>query len=69
MYILSSSIQHLLHYRARKNQKRTALQLLALSGVVRPGHEELRYAIPTVSRTAFRGEARTRGGHTTDRSS
>jgi len=35
MYILSSSIQRLLHYRAGKKQKRTALQLLALSGVMR----------------------------------
>ena len=43
MYILSSSIQRLLHYRAGKKQKRTALQLLALSGVIRPSHEELRY--------------------------
>ncbi|WHZ29790.1 MAG: hypothetical protein OJF51_004592 [Nitrospira sp.] len=33
-------------YRARTRQKRKALRMLALSGVVRPSHVELRYAIP-----------------------
>lgn len=33
-------------YRARTRQKRKALRMLTLSGVVRPSHVELRYAIP-----------------------
>lgn len=33
-------------YRARTRQKRKALRMLALSGVVRPSHVELRYAMP-----------------------
>lgn len=42
--------------RARTKQKRTALHLLALSGVVRPSHVELRYAAPIASITAFRAQ-------------
>ena len=34
----------------------TALHMLALSGVVRPGHVELRYATPVASITAFRAQ-------------
>ena len=37
-------------------QKRTVLHMLALSGVVRPGHVELRYATPITSITAFRAQ-------------
>ena len=33
-------------YRARTRQKQKALRMLALSGVLRPSHVELRYAIP-----------------------
>lgn len=33
-------------YRDRARQKRKALRMLALSGVVRPSHVELRYPIP-----------------------
>jgi hypothetical protein len=35
-------------YRERTKQKRNALQLLALSSVVRPSHVELRYTIPLI---------------------
>ncbi len=33
-------------YRERAQQKQKALRMLALSGVVRPSHIELRYCIP-----------------------
>lgn len=46
MHNLSLSIHHLIPGSERKNQKRAALQLLALSGVVRPSHVELRYPTP-----------------------
>lgn len=34
--------------RERAKQKRKALQMLALSGVVRPSHVELRYSVPLI---------------------
>ena len=46
MHVLSSPIQYIKLRRAHKKQKRTALHMLALSGVVRPSHVELRYATP-----------------------
>ncbi len=54
MGILSSLVQYIKLRRAHKKQERTALHMLALSGVVRPSHVELRYAIPIASITAFR---------------
>ena len=43
----------------RTRQKRKALRMLALSGVVRPSHVELRYAIPFLNMedqsSAFQG--------------
>ena len=33
-------------YRERAQQKRKAIHMLALSGVVRPSHVELRYTVP-----------------------
>jgi hypothetical protein len=36
-------------YLERTRQKRKALHMLALSGVVRPSHVELRYAIPLLT--------------------
>lgn len=56
MHVLSSSIQYIKLHRARKKQKRTALHMLALSGVIRPSHVELRYATPIASITAFRAQ-------------
>ena len=56
MYVLSSQIQYMKLRRARTKQKRTALHMLALSGVVRPSHVELRYATPIASITAFRAQ-------------
>jgi len=54
MHVLSSPIRYIKLCRAHKRQKRTALHMLALSGVVRPSHVELRYATPIASITAFR---------------
>ena len=42
MHALSSPIQYIKLHRAHKKQKRTALHMLALSGVVRPSQVELR---------------------------
>ena len=43
MHILSSLIQCLTFHGAHNKQKHTVLDLLAASGVVRPGHVEIRY--------------------------
>ena len=56
MHVISSPIQYITLRRAHKKQKRTALHMLALSGVVRPSHVELRYATPIASITAFRAQ-------------
>ena len=56
MHVLSSPIQYIKLRRAHKKQKRTALHMLAVSGVVRPSHVELRYATPIASITAFRAQ-------------
>jgi len=56
MHVLSSPIQYIKLRRAYKKQKRTALHMLALSGVVRLSHVELRYATPVASITAFRAQ-------------
>ena len=56
MHVLSSPIQYIKLRRVHKKQKRTALHMLALSGVVRPSHVELRYATPIASITAFRAQ-------------
>lgn len=56
MHVLSSPIQYIKLRRAHMKQKRTALHMLALSGVVRPSYVELRYATPIASITAFRAQ-------------
>ena len=56
MHVLSSPIQYIKLHRAHKKQKRTALHMLAVSGVVRPSHVELRYATSIASITAFRAQ-------------
>ena len=56
MHVLSSPIQYIKLHRAHKKQKRTALHMLALSGVVRPSHVELRYTTPIASITAYRAQ-------------
>jgi hypothetical protein len=56
MHVLYSPIHDMKLRRARMKQKRTALHMLALSGVVRPSHVELRYATPIASITAFRAQ-------------
>ena len=61
MHGLSSPIQYIKLRRAHKKQKRTALHMLALSGVVRPSHVELRYATRGASITAFRAQPTARG--------
>ena len=56
MHVLSSPIQYIKLRRVHKKQKRTALHMLALSGVVRPSHVELRYATRVANVTAFRAQ-------------
>jgi hypothetical protein len=56
MHVLSYPVQYIKLRRTHKKQKRTALHMLALSGVVRPSHIELRYATPIASITAFRAQ-------------
>ena len=56
MHVLSYPIQYIKLRRTHKKQKRTALHMLALSGVVRPSHVELRYATRVASVTAFRAQ-------------
>jgi hypothetical protein len=53
MHVLSSPIQYIKLRRTHKQQKRTALHMLAVSGVVRPSHIELRYATPSTRTAAF----------------
>ena len=57
MHVLSTKIQYMRLRRARMKQTRTALHLLALSGVVRPSHVELRYTTPVANTTALRTQA------------
>ena len=54
MHVLSSSIQYIKLCRAHKKQKRTALHMLAVSGVVRASHVEIHYATPIARFDAFR---------------
>jgi hypothetical protein len=54
MHVLSSSIESIKLRSAHKKQKQTALRMLALSGVIRPGHIELHYITPLAGMTAFR---------------
>jgi hypothetical protein len=56
MHVISSPIHYIKLRRAHKKQKQTALHMLALSGVVRPSHVEIRYATPIASITAFRAQ-------------
>ena len=53
MHAFSSPLQYIKSRRMRKQQKRTALHMLAVSGVVRPGHVELRYTTPITGMTGF----------------
>lgn len=46
MRILGSPIRYMRKQRARRKQILTALQMLSVSGVVRPGHIEPRYFVP-----------------------
>ena len=46
MHVLSSPIQYIKLRRAHKKQTRTALHMLAVSGVVRASHVEIHYATP-----------------------
>ena len=56
MHVLSSPIQYIKLRRAHKKRKRNVLHMLALSGVVRPSHVELRYASRVANVTAFRAQ-------------
>jgi len=57
MHILSSPFHYMRLRRLRERQKRMALHMLALSGVVRPGHVELRYSTSIARISAFRSQA------------
>jgi hypothetical protein len=52
--MLSSLIQYIKFRKADKKQKRIALHMLTVSGVVRPSHVELHYSNPTASMTTLR---------------
>ncbi len=54
MHVLSSSIESIMLRGAHKKQKRTALRMLALSGVLRSSHAELHYIAPIACMTAIR---------------
>jgi len=54
MHALSSPLQYIKLRRMHKQQKRTALHMLAVSGVVRPSHVELRYTTPITGMAGFR---------------
>ena len=57
MDVITSLIQYMKLRRVESNQKRqkqTVLHMLAASGVVRPGHIELRYTKPFARSTARR---------------
>ena len=56
MYLLSSLIHYMTLGRAPTKQKRTALQMLVVSGVVRASHVELHYVTPFARTTAFRAQ-------------
>lgn len=57
MPIISSKIHDLKLRHARTKQKRAALHMLTLSGVIRPGHSELRYETPLARMTALDSES------------
>jgi hypothetical protein len=61
MHILFSSIESIKLRIAYKKQKRTALHMLAVSGVVRPSHVELRYMTPLTGMTGFRTQPTSTG--------
>lgn len=58
MHVLSFPIQYIKLRRAHKKQIRNALHMLAVSGVVRPSHVELRYATPMASMLAYGTQSR-----------
>jgi len=56
MHVLPSLMHYITLRGAHNKQKRTALHLLAASGVVRPSHVEIRYATPIARITSFRAQ-------------
>ncbi|MCX5720868.1 MAG: hypothetical protein NT179_02405 [Nitrospirae bacterium] len=57
MHVISSKIHDLKLRHARTKQKRAALHMLTLSGVIRPSHSELRYEAPLARMTALDSES------------
>ena len=57
MHAISSKIHDLKLRHARTKQKRAALHMLTLSGVIRPSHSELRYETPLARMTALDSES------------
>ena len=49
IFMLYASFHTIMTRRSRVKQKRNALHLMTLSGVIRPGHIELRYGTQTPS--------------------
>lgn len=56
MNTLYAPLHYIMTRRARAKQKRNALHMMALSGVIRPSHLELRYGIPPTTLDAFRSQ-------------
>ena len=57
MNVLLYPIHSMEAHRIRRKQTRTALQMLTVSGVIRPGHVELRYGTPIISVSSLRTTA------------
>jgi hypothetical protein len=51
-------------YRERARQKRNVLHMLALSGVIRPSHIELRYSVPVMNSGTTRTGSGARSANT-----
>lgn len=59
MYLLTSPIHYVRKKRARRRQLQTVLHMLSASGVLRLGHVEPRYFVPTAKVDAlYRQEAK-----------
>ena len=55
MYLLTSPIHYVRKKRARRRQLQTVLHMLSASGVLRLGHVEPRYFVPSGSQTTTDG--------------
>lgn len=60
MSMLHTPLHYIKASRSRATQKRNALHMMALSGVIRPSHIELRYGTPLTSLDALCPQSATR---------